>query len=56
MHKEARAQVPLFDTYHTNGIFVSCVYLDIVTLFRGSLKINGVFWGTYRLSYRTFNF
>ena len=54
MHIEARAQVPIFDTYHTIEIFVNCGYLDIVTLFGGSLKHKRGILGQ-RIALLTFN-
>ena len=51
---EARAQLPIFDTYHTNGIFVNCGYLDIVTLLGGSLKHKQGIFG-YCIALSTFD-
>ena len=49
MHKEARAQAVqcpyLIPCKKWDIFFRNCGYLDIVTLFRGSLKLNGIFWG-----------
>ena len=38
MHKDARAQVRIFDTTQIWDVCQNCGYLDIVTLFRGSIK------------------
>ena len=54
MHKEARAQVPIFDTTQKNRMFVNCGYLDHVTLFRGSLKHKRGVLG-YRIALLTFD-
>ena len=47
--------IPIFDTYHpTNGIFVNCEYLDVVSLFGDSFKYKRGISG-FRIAFSTFD-